>query len=31
MLFKIVVLGFIVIAIAMVVYLDLNCDREDDI
>ena len=31
MLFKIVVLGFIVIAIAMVVYLDLNCDMEDDI
>lgn len=31
MLFKIVLLGFIVIGIAMVVYLDLKCDREDDI
>lgn len=31
MLVSIVVLGFIVISIAMVVYLDFKCDREDDI
>lgn len=30
MLFKIVVLGFIVIAIAMVVYLDFKCNSDDE-